>query len=70
MEWKILVLQILVKLADRFKMQIQVLYCEKYIFPPQKDYMDEISQLLVHTLEGMRTKERAVERQRRGDQEE
>lgn len=67
MEWQILVLQILVKLAEPFKMQIQVLYCEKYIFPPQKDYMDEISQLLVHTLEEMRTKERAVERQQRGE---
>lgn len=36
---------------------------EKSIFPPQKDYMREISQLLVHTLEGMRSKERRVERE-------
>lgn len=52
----------LVKLAQRFNVQIQVLYYEKYIFPQQKDYMEEISQLLVHTLEEMRTKEGRMER--------
>ena len=48
-------------------MQIQVL-CnggekKKSIFAPQKDYIKEISQLLVHTLEEMRSKERVVERE-------
>lgn len=45
-------------------MLIQVLHyenVEKRIFPPQKDYMKEISQLLVHTLEEIRERERESE---------
>ena len=53
-------------------MQIQGLYyknVEKCIFPPQRDYMKEISQLLVHTLEEMRTKERRAEGEERTKEE-
>lgn len=55
--------------SECFKMLIQVLYyenVEKCIFPPQKDYMKEISQLLVHTLKEIRARkvERTKERER------
>lgn len=33
----------------------------KVLPPPQRDYMEMISQLLVHVLEEMRTKERVLE---------
>lgn len=44
------------KLEEHFKIN----FCIKQsaFFPPQKDYTEEISQLLVHTLEEMRAKGR------------